>query len=261
MTATAISSPDPSPAADSRGTGPRSFSCASAAGCPAARGSASSCTIARSAQDRKQVYHLRHECYLRNASIDPIPGGAFSDRFDHEPNSFSFLAKSAADEALATVRITVVRPDLGWTDSPAQQVFDDHPALREMASQSFVEASRLCFGHQARRDAFVRLLGNMAALADLFEVAWLVACPRVEHAQVYQNLFGFCALAAPRRYFGVKFQTQLLGVRRGDLREHTRHAKPMLAAWNQALDQLRSNPSILTRSILNPPILNAAGSP
>jgi hypothetical protein len=204
-----------------------------------------SCALVRSAQDREQVYRLRHSCYRRNASIDPMPGGAFSDRFDDEPNSFSFLTTSEANEPLATVRITVVRPDLGWTDSPAQHVFGDHPALRDIAAQSFVEASRLCFARQARRDAFVGLLGNMAALADLFEVEWLVACPRVEHAQTYEKLFGFHSLATPRRYFGVKFQTQLLGVRRSDLREYTSHATQMLLAWTQALAQLRSGPSIL----------------
>src|SRR4051794_4991939 len=81
--------------------------------------------LAQSFQDRQRVYTLRHECYLRNASIDPIPGAAFSDAFDDAPNSFSFLN----DALTATVRITVVRPDLGWHDSPARHVFGDHPAM------------------------------------------------------------------------------------------------------------------------------------
>jgi hypothetical protein len=77
-------------------------------------------------------------------------------------------------------------------------------SFQAMAQESFVEASRLCFGRQARRDAFVGLVGHMAALADLYRVEWLVACPRVEHAEAYQRMFGFRPLAAPRQYFGVR---------------------------------------------------------
>jgi hypothetical protein len=196
--------------------------------------------MATSRLDREQVYRLRHACYLRDASIDPVPGSAFSDAFDAAPNSFSFLVQSAA-EALATVRITVVRPDLGWTDSPATHIFGDHEAWGTLAGASFVEASRLCFARQARRDAFVRLLGYMAALADVYEVEWLVACPRVEHAGVYERLFGFRWLAPPRRYFGVKFPTGLLAVRRSELRDYTRDAKAMRAAWEMALAELRDS--------------------
>src|SRR5713101_6443848 len=86
--------------------------------------------LVRSAQDCNDVYRLRHASYLRNASIDPVPGGGFSDGFDADPNNFSFLVRSATAPPFATVRITVVRPDLGWTDSPAQHMFRDHPALR-----------------------------------------------------------------------------------------------------------------------------------
>jgi len=112
-----------------------------------------------------------------------------------------------------------------------------------MAGESYVEASRLCFGPQARRDVFVKLLGHMAALSDLFETAWLVACPRVEHASVYQRLFGFRQLAEPRQYYGVRFQTQLLGVRREEIRNHVRDQSCMLIAWQEALAHLRSLPA------------------
>ncbi len=53
-------------------------------------------------------------------------------------------------DQFATVRFSVVRPDLGWPAAPSQKVFGDHPAFRRIASGSFVEASRLCFGEQLR---------------------------------------------------------------------------------------------------------------
>jgi len=185
---------------------------------------------------RDDVYRLRYACYFRRGSIDSRPDQRFSDHFDRTPNHFSFLVRDAAREPLATVRISVVRPDLGWTESPAGSVFGDHPAFARLARESFVEASRLCFGPQARRDALVRLLGYMAALADRFGSQWLVACPRLEHTHIYQRVFGFRPLAEPRPYYGVKFETRMLGIHREELRMRARLSKPMHHAWSRALE-------------------------
>ncbi len=197
--------------------------------------------LARTADSLDQVYRLRYRCYRRNQSIDDRPDQRFPDSFDEMPNHFSFLAQAggdAAGEAMATVRLSVVRPDRGWTDSPGARVFGDHPAFQAIGS--YVEASRLCFGAQARRGAFIGLLGNMAALADFYQVEWLVACPRVEHVQVYEKLFGFTPLAAPRPYFGVRFETQLLGIRLTDLEANVRGRSLMRNSWQDALAYLRS---------------------
>jgi hypothetical protein len=204
--------------------------------------------IAATQQQRSQVYRLRYACYRRKHSIDECADAQFSDSFDDKPNSFSFLV-SCQDQALATVRITVVRPDLGWTDSPVQHVYGDHPAFQEIACTSFVESSRLCFARQARRDSFVRLVGHMAALAEFYNVEWLVACPRVEHAHVYQRMFGFQELAAPRRYFGVSFETQLLGIRTAELRDYVSGHKPLVDAWSAALGQLAAYHQPLTVTV------------
>lgn len=192
--------------------------------------------LARTSEALDQVYQLRYCCYRRNQSIEERPDRRFPDGFDEMPNHFSFLAQGG-DSPLATVRLSVVRPDRGWTDSPGARVFGDHPAFQ--AISSYVEASRLCFGEQARRDTFIGLLGNMAALADFYRVEWLVACPRVEHVPVYEKLFGFEQLAAPRQYFGVKFETQLLGIRMSALEENVRERKVMRNSWLTALDYLR----------------------
>ena len=194
--------------------------------------------LARTADSLDQVYRLRYRCYRRNQSISERSDERFPDHFDEMPNHFSFLAGGAETEAMATVRLSVVHPDrAGWCDSPGARVFGDHPAFG--AIRSYVEASRLCFGLQARRDVFIGLLGNMAALADYYQVDWLVACPRVEHVPVYEKLFGFEQLAAPRQYFGVTFETQLLGVRMDQLAENVKDRKVMRVAWLNALAYLQ----------------------
>ena len=183
--------------------------------------------IARTEEELDEVFRLRYACYRRKDSIDPRPDERFQDPFDVLQSNFSFLVRGAHKEPLATVRITVVNPELGLAGLPRAACLWRPPELRHMGRESYVEASRLCFGPQARRDAFVRLLGNMAALADFHEVKWLVACPRAEHASVYERMFGFRSLAPARRYFGVNFETQLLGIRRTDLHHHVRNAKPI----------------------------------
>jgi hypothetical protein len=195
-------------------------------------------SLARTPDALDQVYRLRYSCYRRNQSIDERPDQRFPDGFDDMPNQFSFLARTDEQSAMATVRLSVVRPDRGWIDSPGARVFGDHPAFKAIGS--YVEASRLCFGAQARRDAFIGLLGNMAALAEFYKVDWLVACPRVEHVPVYEKLFGFEPLAAPRQYFGVRFETQLLGIRMRNLEENVRDRRVMKNSWQTALEYLRS---------------------
>jgi hypothetical protein len=198
-------------------------------------------TITDTPESCRQVYRLRHACYSRNGSIEVRPDGMFRDRYDGLPNHFSFLMRGAAQEPLATVRISVVRQEPGWTESPAQAVFGDHPALQAIARESYVEASRLCFAQQARRDAFVSLLGHKAALAQLFGAAWLVACPRIEHTAVYQKMFGFHSLAAPRKYFGVNFETQLLAIRTAELSDRVSNAKLMINAWRAGFERIKQD--------------------
>jgi hypothetical protein len=195
------------------------------------------CRIASTPVDRELVYRLRYLCYLRKGAIEPRDEPRFSDHFDGSLSNFSFLVTNAADP-VATVRISVVKPQIGWTESPASSVFSDDPSFQAVARESYVEANRLCFGEYARRDAFVRLLGNMAALADVFSVEWLIACPRVEHVGVYERMFGFRKLAEPRTYFGVNFQTQLLGIRRRELAEYVASRPFIVAAWRDAHSEL-----------------------
>ena len=196
------------------------------------------CSIARTASEMDDVFRLRYLCYQRRGAIAERADERFQDPFDELPNQFSFLVGGGETEPLATVRISVVRPDLGWTDSPAERVFGDHPAFQALARSTFVEASRLCFARTARRDAFYGLLGNMAALGDRYGVEWLTACPRVEHSEIYQRLYGFRPMAEPRKYFGASFETELLGIRLEEIRERALRVAWMGRAWEAARAQM-----------------------
>ena len=55
-------------------------------------------------------------------------------------------------------------------------------------------------------------------------------------------------MAEPRPYHGVKFETRLLAVRRSELKERVREAKPMRLAWGLALTKLMASPPCLRMS-------------
>ncbi len=192
------------------------------------------CTVATTPEEFDEVYRIRYECYRRRGSIPESADKRFRDSYDDLPNHFSFLLRKPGEPGLATVRISVVKPWANWNVAPVHKVFGDHTAIPAITRGGFVEASRLCFGELAQREILFRLMANMAAMADLHEVRYLVACPREEHAPMYQRWFGFQPLGAPRQYFGVSFATPLLAVERTELRRITADVRPMREAWGRA---------------------------
>lgn len=192
------------------------------------------CRLAATSADLEEVFRIRHECYLRTGAIESMADGRFTDSYDGLPNHFSYLVESAQDGAIATMRVSVLSQSRGWTRVPSGCVFGDHPAFLTMAGESLVEANRLCFRRQAHRDIFYRLGANLTALADRFGAQWIVACPRVEHAATYRRVFGMQRLGEPRKYFGVNFETELLGMRREELRQKARGVEKMSTAWAEA---------------------------
>ena len=122
-----------------------------------------------------------------------------------------------------------------WTDCPSETVFGDQPAFQKVTEAEFAEASRLCFGRPARRDAFYRVVAHLAALAVLHGAEWVVACPREEHNGIYQRRFGFQQLAEPREYFGVNCKTSLLAIPREELRRRAEAFKSIRGAWEEAM--------------------------
>lgn len=202
------------------------------------------CKIARTEAERDEVFRLRYLCYHGKGAIAARADQRFRDHYDDLPNQFNFLLHVLGEETRGSVRISVVKPSLGWQQAPSAAVFGDHPAFQTIAQGPYVEASRLCFEPEAKRDVLCRLIANLVALADQYEAPWVVACPREEHAQFYQRLFGFRALGEPRTYFGVNFRTALLGVPLEEIRAKASRSRPFQSAWHDALQSLTPSPRL-----------------
>lgn len=194
------------------------------------------CQQAHTPKQLDEVFRLRYRCYHAKGAIAPRGDERFRDPYDELPNQFSFLLRG--EEVTGSVRISVVRPDRDWLQAPSRAVFGDHPAFLPIADGSFVEASRLCFLPEARRDVLYRLVAHLVALADFHQAAWVVACPREEHAHFYQRLFGFRTLGEPRPYYGVNFRTALLAVPLDEIRATADRVRSMREAWRAAWQTL-----------------------
>jgi len=79
------------------------------------------CSIADSQETPEMVYEPRYDCYFRSGSIEARPDRQFPDPFGSTPNHFSFLVRNMDREPLATVRISVLRPDLGMDRTARRQ--------------------------------------------------------------------------------------------------------------------------------------------
>ncbi|MFN7922062.1 MAG: hypothetical protein U0Q16_18305 [Bryobacteraceae bacterium] len=194
------------------------------------------CQQARTPEEMDEVFRLRYLCYHAKGAIATRADRRFHDAYDELPNQFSFLLRG--EDTTGSVRISVVRPELGWHEAPSATVFGDHPAFQRIAACGFVEASRLCFLPEARRDVLYRLVANLVALADYHGAPWVVACPREEHARFYTRIFGFHLLGEPRPYYGVNFRTALLAVPLEEIHQTAERIRSMRDSWSEALQAI-----------------------
>ena len=179
--------------------------------------------LARDAPTRADAYAIRHASYLRGGFIDPQPGGLFSDADDLAANSLCIVVYKAGRPA-ASVRLCTLDldPELtGWDDIPARRIFPE--AVAALAANSpdgrparLTEISRLVRHPDFADDVhLVFMLFRLAAFMVAQDGSDMtLSCVRRNHTPFYKKLH-FDYVAGPRRYTGVKFETNLMACKRG----------------------------------------------
>jgi len=169
-------------------------------------------------QTRADAYAIRHASYLSGGFIDPRPDGLFSDADDLKPNSRSVVVYKQG-RPVASVRLCVLdyNPALtGWDEIPASRIFPE--AVAELAAgvphgrpAKLTEINRLVRHPDFANDfqlVFVlfRFVGFLVAEG---QSDMTLSCVRRNHTPFYKRLH-FDYVAGPRRYAGVKFETNLM---------------------------------------------------
>ena len=84
----------------------------------------------------------------------------------------------------------------------------------------------------------MRLLGNMAAMADQYGSEWLVACPRLEYVPMYERLFGFRKLAGAATVLRGELSDSVTGYAAEGFAGVVQGCKSMRESWELALKEM-----------------------
>lgn len=167
---------------------------------------------------RADAYRIRHASYLSGGYIDPQPGELFTDADDLRPNSRSVVVYKFG-RPVASVRLC----DLNY--DPTLAGFDEIPASRIFPEAVAGLAAGVPHGRPAKLTEINRLVRHPDFATDyelvfvLFRiVGFMVAegqsdmtlsCVRRNHTPFYKRMH-FQYIEGPRRYAGVKFETNLM---------------------------------------------------
>jgi len=185
---------------------------------PQTAGTGLTARLALDDQTRADAYAIRHASYLSGGFIDPQPGGLFTDADDLKPNSRSVVVYKEG-RPVASVRLCTLDYDTaltGWDEIPASRIFPE--AVAELAAgvqhdrpAKLMEINRLVRHPDYATDfqlAFV-LFRFVYFMVREDQADMTLSCVRRNHTPFYKRLH-FQYVAGPRRYAGVKFETNLM---------------------------------------------------
>jgi hypothetical protein len=173
--------------------------------------------IAYDEQTRRDAYAIRHASYLSGGYIDPQPDGLFSDADDLMPNSRCVVVYRYG-KPVASVRLCTL--DMGngpgWDEIPASRIFPE--AVAALAADAghdrparLTEINRLVRHPDHANDfqlVFV-LFRFVSYLVIESQSDMMLNCVRRNHTSFYRRMH-FNYVEGPRRYAGVKFETNLM---------------------------------------------------
>ena len=194
-------------------------------------------------QTRADAYTIRHESYLSGGFIDPMPGGMFSDADDLKTSSTSLVIYKHGRPAAST-RMCILdqTPGLeGWDEIPASRIFPE--AVAQLAADvphnrpaKIMESNRLVRHPDYGTDyelVFV-LFRFVSFMLIQTKADMLLSCIRRNHTPFYKRMH-FEYVDGPRRYAGVKFETNLLACSKARF-DNIRTEIPMIGADQRTLE-------------------------
>lgn len=175
--------------------------------------------IVTSHELRQIVYKMRHDSYVAQGFLDPLPSGLFTDRFDQSPNSHSVLIFRDG-EPVASVRASIL--DLsgqipGATEVPAMPAFGED-ILKLVSSYQgqgvngrAIEMTRLVTRQDLSLDfdLVFSLFRMTFYIVNHYDSDMILSGVRLHHTPFYRRL-GFDRITEPRQYPMLKYQGCLM---------------------------------------------------
>lgn len=156
--------------------------------------------IAASGKDRKDVYKLRYQCYLKEKAILPNIDEQFVDDYDAMDNCWVFGIH--VDGKLASaIRFHLISPNTAY--GPAMDVFPDIVRPMIAKGMTIIDPTRLVVDQSVSKTHPELPFATMrvACMAsEYFNADYCLATVRGEHQAFYRRVFDFKPICEPRPY-------------------------------------------------------------
>ena len=155
---------------------------------------------ADSGDDKRAIYRLRHESYMRAATVQPRASGMFHDPLDESPNAW-LIGLYIDGELASALRLHISASPTA--PLPAAAAFRDvvEPHLR--AGRMIIDASRfvskLEYSQRYSEMPYITLRPTFLA-HEYFDADYITAACLVEHQAFYRRMFGGVPWSQPREY-------------------------------------------------------------
>jgi len=161
----------------------------------------------------KLAYHLRYQAYFNAEAIPANPQALFSDPFDQQKNTRTFLIWHG-DQAVASVRSFTWSSQYHWEDTPTLMHFKDavekNLGLQTplLDSNRYVTIPSLTGRKSLTAQMLLFRIQTLGALADWCD--YVITAVRPNHVKFYKRLMNFDPISDVITVPEVKFPIQLL---------------------------------------------------
>jgi hypothetical protein len=168
--------------------------------------------LARTAEEKEEIYNLRYRAYLREGAVRPSVDQRVTDQYDDMPNSWTFGVYFQS-ELYSSIRISVLTPK--WRLSTSTEVFGEIVLPRLDRGEIIVDPTRFV-AEPDKAKRFPELpyvtvrLAHMAC--EYFGAATGFALVRPEHQPFYHRVFLHESIAEPRLVPGLIKPVGLMAV-------------------------------------------------
>jgi N-acyl amino acid synthase FeeM len=184
--------------------------------------------LAETPEEKDEIYRLRYRAYLREGAILPSESRRVTDRYDDEPNNFTFGVYYRG-ELYSSIRISVLSGE--WRGSPSSEMFSEmlHPQLDR--GKTIIDPTRFV-ADPDKAKVFPELpyvtvrLGYIAC--GHFNADIGLANVRPEHRAFYKKVFLQTPMGEPKLFPGLIKPVGLMAANYHDIRDRVFQRFPFM---------------------------------
>lgn len=184
--------------------------------------------LARTPQEKDEIYHLRYRAYLREGAVEPSASQRVTDHHDSAPNVWTF-GVYINGELYSSVRISVLTSE--WRMSFSVDIFGELLNPRLDRGEIIIDPARFVADPDKvkRFPELPYVTLRLAYLAcEYFNADVGLAIVRAEHQAFYRRVFMHKTIAEPRFLPGLLKPVGLMAVNFPAMREKVFERYPMM---------------------------------